>query len=100
MNENVPQHEVLIGDMKLLDHLATKNIKERQVHPLQELLEDIIDEVLTEKEKELFWLRFGEELPYRQIAKRLGYASHRTFQLQINKIIEKVRDALAALPQD
>ena len=95
MREDPEQSEVLIGDMKLLDHLATKHLKERQVHPLQRVLENIIDEVLTVREKELFFLRFGEQLPYRQIARRLGYASHRTFQLQINRIIEKVRDALS-----
>jgi DNA-directed RNA polymerase specialized sigma24 family protein len=94
MNEEPAQQEVLIGDMKVLDHLATKYAEKRQEHPLQGRLEDIIDDVLTESEKELFYLRFGEQLPYRQLAKRLGYKSHRTFQLQVARILKKVKEAL------
>ena len=92
--EEIKPSEVLIGDIKKLDHLATKYAKKQQEHPLQRRLEQIIDEVLTEKELELYLLRFGEQLPFRQIAKRLGYASHRTFQLQINTILKKVEEAL------
>ena len=96
MNEEISHDEVLIGDMKLLDHLASLYAKERQEHPLQQRLEDIVKEVLTKKELELYYLRFGEQESYRTIAKRLGYASHRTFQLQINTILKKVRTALGS----
>ncbi len=94
MNEEIAAREVLIGDMKLLDYLATKHDKESVTHPLQELLEDVIATELTEKEQELFYLRFGEGLAFREIARRMGYRSHRTFILQTKEIIEKVRNAL------
>jgi len=92
--EELDHNEVLIGDMKLLDHLATIHERERVDHPLQETLERILEDVLTVEEHELFLLRFGEQLPFRQIAKRMGYKSHQTFQLKIEAIIEKVREAL------
>ena len=97
MNEEISHNEVLIGDMKLLDHLASLHHKERVEHPLQNRLKEIIAQVLTKKEQELYYLRFGEQESYRTIAKRLGYASHRTFQLQINIILKKVRDALGSI---
>ncbi len=94
-NEEIKGQEVLIGDDKLLNFLADKHAQGTAgPHPLQEILEKIILEELTEEEQELFYLRFGEQLAYRQIAKRLGYASHRTFQLQVERIVKKVRDAL------
>ncbi len=96
MNEEISHDEVLIGDMKVLDHLASLHDKERVEHPLQRRLEEIVESVLTEKELELYYLRFGEQESYRTIAKRLGYASHRTFQLQINNILKKVRKALGS----
>ncbi len=94
MSEEPRPSGVLIGDNKIMDHLATKYTKDDQEHPIQQLLEDIIRTALTEKEEELYYLRFGEQLAYRQIAKRLGYSSHRTFQLQINSILKKVEEAL------
>jgi DNA-directed RNA polymerase specialized sigma subunit len=69
MNEEIPTTEVLVGDMKVLDYLATKHRKKWQEHPLQEELEDIIATELTEKERELFYLRFGEGLAFREIAR-------------------------------
>jgi DNA-directed RNA polymerase specialized sigma24 family protein len=89
-----PNWEVLIGDTGTLDKLATKAAEERQPHPLQQVVEDILDEVLTDEEYELFLLRFGEGLAYREIARRMGYKAHRTFQVQIDNIVKKVRDAL------
>lgn len=94
MSEEVAPSGLLIGDNKILDHLASKYAEESQEHPFQRRLESIIREVLTHKEQELFYLRYGEQLAFRQIAKRLGYSSHRTFQLQINTIIKKVEEAL------
>ena len=94
MNEEIKPSEILTGDHKLLDHLATLHHRETADHELQELLESIIQSDLTPKERELFFLRFGEELPFREIARRLGYSSHRTFQLQIATIMKKVRAAL------
>ena len=89
-----PPKEVLIGDPKVLDHLATTHYVEREEHPLQERLEEIIA-TLTEWEQELYLMRFGEQLSYRQIAHRLGYASHQTFQVQIETIMRKVQDGLS-----
>jgi DNA-directed RNA polymerase specialized sigma subunit len=96
MNEEISHDEVLIGDMKLLDHLASLHAIECEEHPLQHRLEEIVKEVLTEKELELYYMRFGEQESYRNIAKRMNYASHRTFQLQINTILKKVREALGS----
>ncbi len=96
MNEEIISNEILIGDDKALDALATSHRVERTEHKLQEELEEIVEKILTPKEQELFYMRFGEQLPYREIARRMGYASHRTFQLQINTIIKKVRDALGS----
>lgn len=95
IEEEVTPSETLVGDHKVLDHLATKHHKEEQEHPLQRRLETIIETVLTKKEQELYYLRFGEQLAYRQIAKHLGYSSHRTFQLQITTILKKVEKALS-----
>ena len=94
MNEEVRNNEILVGDTKILDYLATLHHIERVEHPLQSRLEEIVADVLTEKELELYYMKFGEQESYRTIAKRLGYASHRTFQLQINTILKKVKDAL------
>lgn len=92
--EEIDHNEILIGDMKLLDHLATVNERQHEPHPYQEELERILEEVLTPEEHELFLLRFGEMLPFRQIAKRMGYKSHQTFQLKINNILKKVKEVL------
>ena len=94
MNEEISHDEILIGDTKVLDYLTTLYHVERIEHPLQRRLEEIVADVLTEKELELYYMRFGEQESYRTIAKRLDYASHRTFQLQINTILKKVKDAL------
>ena len=94
MSEEVKPSPLLMDDDKVLDHLATKYYKKLQEHPLQRRLEDAIKAALSERELELYHLRFGEQLPYRQIAKRLGYSSHRTFQLQIDTILKKVEEAL------
>ena len=77
-----------------MEHLANEHDKERLEHPLQRLLEDIVEDVLTELEVELFYMRFGEGLSYREIAKQMGYSSHQTFQLKINAIMKKVREAV------
>jgi len=92
--EEIDHDEVLIGDMKLLDHLATTHERLREDNPMQLQLERILEDVLTVEEHELFLLRFGEQLPFRQIAKRMGYKSHQTFQLKINEIIRKVGEQL------
>lgn len=81
--------------MKVLDYLATQQAPEAlQPHPLQALVEEIIEEELTDHEKEIFYLRFGEGLSFRDIADRLEYSSHQTFHYQVEKIQEKVRAAL------
>ncbi len=89
-----PHWEVLIGDTRKLDYLASKRDVSDAPHPMQELIEKIIDEVLDDMEKEIFYMRFGEQLPHRAIAERFGYASHQTFQRKIEVIMKKVRDAL------
>lgn len=90
---NKHPNEVLVGNMLLLDYLATRHQVDKEENPLQERLETIIAG-LPEKDQELFYLRFGEQLSFRQIAKRLGYASHMTFQVQLNNIMTTVREEL------
>jgi RNA polymerase sigma factor (sigma-70 family) len=65
-----------------------------ETNPLQETVEDIIENELTEEERELFHLKFGERMSYRDIAKRYGYSSHMLFQVRVEKIVDKVREAL------
>jgi RNA polymerase sigma factor (sigma-70 family) len=81
--------------MKVLDYLASKAPEEQQSeHPLQRRLEEIIETELTEHEREIFHLRFGEMLSFREIADVMGYDSHQTFHYQVEKIMRKVVDAL------
>jgi DNA-directed RNA polymerase specialized sigma subunit len=92
---NRPAWEILVGNPKKLDYLASiQDEKQQQQHPLQEIIEDIIDSVLTEHEREVFHLRFGELLSFREMAERMGYDSHMTFQYQVEKIMKKVEKGL------
>lgn len=89
-----PQWEVLVGDAGLLDFLARDEHAAADPHPLQEVLETIIEDELTDEEKQVFYLRFGEQLSFRELAERMGYDSHMTFQVKVARIIDKVRKAL------
>lgn len=80
--------------MRTLDYLAIAEDEKRQPHVLQEVVERVVAEELSEHEREIFFLRFGEQLTFREIAERLGYDSHQTFQYHVNKIIEKVKVAV------
>jgi DNA-directed RNA polymerase specialized sigma subunit len=88
-----PRWETLIGDDSILEFLASKQ-EPGDEHPLQRRVEEIIETHLTEDEKTLFYMRFGERLPHRTIARQLGYDSHMTFQVKIQAIMDKVRKAL------
>jgi DNA-directed RNA polymerase specialized sigma subunit len=79
----------------VLEHLAYLHSGRADPHPLQIRLEEVIEEVLDDYEKEIFYLRFGEQLSFRHIARHMGYSSHQTFQLKVEKILEKVKVALA-----
>lgn len=84
-----PRWEVLVGDTALLDHLAGQQ-DELGEHPLQEVVEELVAG-LSELEQAVFYMRFGERAPHREIARRLGYRSHRIIQIVEEQIIEKVR---------
>ena len=93
-----PKLEILIGSDYILEALGREYDRGiTQPHPLQEKLEEIV-EGLTEMERELFYMRFGEQLSIRQIARRFGYASHQTFQLKIDALLRKVEEALDDTP--
>lgn len=94
MSDPRSRREVLIGNAELLDHLATLNHVNVERGERQEFLEELVAEVLTPEEYEIFLLRFGEQLSFRAIAARLGYLSHQTFQLQVENIMRKVGEAL------
>lgn len=87
--------EILVGDYAILDSLAARHAAMKP-HALQADVERIIEEVLDERETAVFYMRFGERLPHRTIARQLGYRSQYTVQRIIDKIITKVRDALDA----
>ena len=89
-----PRKEVLIGDMNILDFLATKHQTDTEPHPLQELLETAVTCMLTEDEQEIFWMRYGESLPIRAIATALGYTSHWIIQVKLERIKAKVKEYL------
>ena len=89
-----PRKEVLIGDIHILDFLAEKHQTVIEPHPLQELLETAVTCMLTEDEQEIFWLRYGEMLSIRAIARTLGYTSHQIIQVKIKRINRKVKEYL------
>ncbi len=89
-----PRREVLVGDMRILDFLATKHFAGSEPHPLQELVETAVLSMLTEDEQEIFWMRYGENLPIRAIATALGYTSHQIIQVKIERVNRKVKEYL------
>jgi len=86
-----PKKEVLVGDAAVMDFLATKYQRDMPPSPMQELVEDAIAS-LTDQEREIYWLRFGDMLPIRAIAEELGYTSHQIIQVKLNRILQKVRE--------
>jgi DNA-directed RNA polymerase specialized sigma subunit len=89
-----PRKEVLVGDQSMLDYLARKHQTDIEPHPLQERIEAAVSSMLTEDEQEIFWLRYGENLPIRAIATALGYTSHQIIQVKIARINQKVKEYL------
>jgi DNA-directed RNA polymerase specialized sigma24 family protein len=91
-----PHWEKLVGDTAELDYLSTlyQGNDFDSEHPMQELVEDIVANVLTPDELEVFYLRYGEQLSIRDIAKAQGYESHYVIQVKLERIEEKVREAL------
>ena len=89
-----PRWEILIGDTNTLDYLHTE--QEDLPHPLQEIIERIIEDELTDDEREVFYMRYGERLSIREIGRRhLGYVGNATIQAMLASIKKKVREALA-----
>lgn len=74
--------------MRVLDYLKTDE-GEASPHPLQELVEEFVDTQLTDDEKEVFYMRYGEQLPIREIARRQGYTSHQIIQVKMQRIEDK-----------
>jgi len=89
-----PKWEILIGDNRKLDFLATRFQKVDQPHSLQLAVEEAIEKMLTDDEKEIFYMRFGERIPHREIAERLGYTSHQIIQSKLERIQNKIKEAL------
>jgi len=80
--------------MRILDFLATKHSTNVEPHPLQKLVETAVTAMLTEDEQEIFWMRYGENLPIRAIATALGYTSHQIIQVKIERVNRKVKEYL------
>lgn len=92
--------EILVGNTRTLDWLL-KDYRPLPRHPMQRLVEDAIDNTLDDDELEVFYLRFGEKMSIRQVARELGYASHRVIQIKLEQIMEKVKKYINDnLPQD
>lgn len=86
-----------MGDTRKLDYLAQQQSQgSSDPHPLQELVEELVQSELTEKERTVFYMRFGERAPHREIARRMGYRSHRVIQVLEERIIKKISEALNA----
>lgn len=87
-----PAWEVLVGSMGFLENMAEQP-EEHPEHPMQKVLEEFID-TLSFDEQELFYLRFGEQVSIRKIARMYGYNSHLVIQIKIKRIVEKARKFL------
>jgi len=88
-----PRWEILVGSAAKLDYLMQDPHTDEPPHPLQEVVEDVIASC-TEREREVFLLRYGDEYSIRQIAEVLGYNSHQVVQVILDNIKEKVRRAI------
>ncbi len=87
-----PTWEVLIGSSATLDHLAGLNpTTPLPPHPLQKLIEEFVATQLTDDEQELFYMRYGEQVSIRKIARALGYTSHQVIQVKLKRIEMKAR---------
>lgn len=85
-----PVWEILIGSAAKLDWLAEP--EESTVHPLQSILEEFVETQLDEESQELYLMRYGEQLPIRVIAKRMGYNSHQVIQVKLQRIEDKCKE--------
>lgn len=63
-------------------------------HELQGEVERLIEELLTDEERDVFYYRFGMRMPHRAIAKELGYRSQRSIQIIEQRIIDRIGAAL------
>lgn len=89
--------ETLVGDVRSLEYLAwLSDAGPSDPHPLQDRIEDLVEELLTETERQVFYMRFGERAPHREIAERMGYQSHRVIQIIEERIMDKIKEALDA----
>lgn len=84
-----------MGSTRTLDYLAFQRDEgPSEPHPLQGAVAELVEELLTEKEKFVFFARFGERASHREIARRMGYKSHRVVQILEARLMEKIRKAL------
>ena len=88
-----PYWEQLVGDYHFLDYLNNEPQDELR-HPMQELMEELVDTLLDDDEKQVFYMRFGERIPHRTIADEMGYKWHRQVQRIEERIVKKIRQAL------
>ncbi len=87
-----PKKEVLVGDEWKMELLAQAHIQPPSTpHPLQDIVEEAIASLLP-MHREIFYMRYGEGLPIRTIARELGYSSHQIIQAKIAKIQKEVRE--------
>lgn len=90
------RYETPIGNIELLEALLVQSeVEETGEHPHQQKVEELVDRLFTEQEKEIYYLKYGEQLSFRQIAERLGYRSHSVAQKRVASIKKKIGEALA-----
>ncbi len=87
-----PKKEVLVGDEWKMELLAQAHIQPPSTtHSLQMIVEEAIASLST-MHQEIFFMRYGEGLPIRTIAMKLGYSSHQIIQAKIARIQKEVRE--------
>ncbi|KKL44405.1 hypothetical protein LCGC14_2366020 [marine sediment metagenome] len=87
-----PKKEVLVGDEWKMELLAQKHQQDSLPEHSLQLVVEMAVAALSAQEQEIFWMRFGELLPIRTIAKKLGYSSHQIIQAKIARIQKEVRE--------
>jgi len=87
-----PKKEILVGDVWRMELYAEKFMTpDSTPHPLQDIVEEAIAS-LSSTHQEIYFMRFGEGLPIRTIARNLGYSSHQIIQAKIARIMREVRE--------
>lgn len=85
------KREILIGDNSLFDYVIhQQDAVHDRPHPLQEIVEEAID-ALDEDLQAVFYMRYGQHMTIRAIARAQDYDGHQIIQHKLQKIEDHVR---------